>query len=577
MWTLPLFTNLFRLLDPNRPCALPTYSRSTILRVTLLLAGFFVGVGHATGEKEETTFAANCLDLVEEPLDHRWLERAHRSSSAEPLTEPVYRQAKLSAANWERLQQHPQFDSRRGENRKRIRELWRRHADRGSRAECRPRLSKTRSTLLTFDPRDAPANALRTRPKIALFAPGFGNGKLRSFDVTTDLNSTLANPAPILALAPMQDVTDLAFWRLISTYGGADLYFTEYFRVYATSNLDRNILKSITENPTGKPVIAQMIGNDIPSLVRTARELQQYPIAAVDLNLGCPAPVVYRKCAGGGLLRNPADVDAILGALRDAIKIRFTVKTRIGFDSPALFSELLAIFAKHSIDLLTVHGRTVKEMYRSEVHYDFIAQAVETVPCPVLANGNVYSARKAAEVLQTTGARGLMIGRGAIRNPWLFHQIRQYQAGQQLYVPKGCDVLAYVRALIRDRLLSNGSGRGPGSEDEKIHELPRRGRRADRRIPAPNPPRHQSLGFFCDLRSIFGSRPAHAAGAISVGPAPGRHYGRGAPIGCQPYRYGRSIGKAFGKWRTSRTALFSRRTSTMSKRTLTPGFFSRRR
>jgi tRNA-dihydrouridine synthase B len=257
----------------------------------------------------------------------------------------------------------------------------------------------------------------------------------------------LAGSSPLLALAPMQDVTDLAFWRLIAAYGGPDLYFTEYFRVYSTSHPDRNILKSITENPTGKPAIAQMIGNDIPSLVRTARELQQYPIAAVDLNLGCPAPVVYRKCAGGGLLRNPREVDSILGALREAIHIKFTVKTRIGFDSPALYSELLDVFARHSLDLLTVHGRTVQEMYRSEVHYDYIAQAVATLPCPVLANGNVYSAEKAAEVLKITGARGLMIGRGAIRNPWLFHQIRQYQRGESLYVPRGHDVLAYVRAL----------------------------------------------------------------------------------------------------------------------------------
>ena len=73
MWTLPLFQNLFRLLDPARPCALPTYSRSTMLRVTLLLAGFFVGAGHATGEKEETTIAANALELVSEPLDLKWL------------------------------------------------------------------------------------------------------------------------------------------------------------------------------------------------------------------------------------------------------------------------------------------------------------------------------------------------------------------------------------------------------------------------------------------------------------------------------------------------------------------------
>jgi nifR3 family TIM-barrel protein len=266
-------------------------------------------------------------------------------------------------------------------------------------------------------------------------------------DYRQQFEQMLAGPAPILALAPMQDVTDLPFLRLIATYGGADVYVTEYFRVYATSHLDKHILKSVTENPTGRPIIAQMIGNDIPSLVRTARELQQYPIAAVDLNLGCPAPVVYRKCAGGGLLRDPRQVDAILGALRDAVEIPFTVKTRLGFDSAEVFSELLPIFAKHSLDLLTVHARTVKEMYRSEVHYDFIARAVAALPCPVLANGNVYSAQKADEVLKATGARGLMIGRGVIRNPWLFRQIREHQRGEPLFVPRGVDELAYVRAL----------------------------------------------------------------------------------------------------------------------------------
>jgi tRNA-dihydrouridine synthase len=257
----------------------------------------------------------------------------------------------------------------------------------------------------------------------------------------------LAGSEPILALAPMQDVTDLPFWKLMATYGGADVYFTEYFRVHATSRPEKHIVKSVTENPTGRPVIAQMIGNDISSLVRTARELQAYPIVAVDLNLGCPAPVVYRKCAGGGLLREPARVDTILGALRDAVKIKFSVKTRLGFDSSEVFSELLPVFARHSLDLLTVHARTVKEMYRSEVHYEFIARAVAELPFPVLANGNVYSAQKAQEVLNMTGARGLMIGRGAIRNPWLFHQIRQHQRAETLFVPRGYDVLAYVRAL----------------------------------------------------------------------------------------------------------------------------------
>jgi tRNA U34 5-methylaminomethyl-2-thiouridine-forming methyltransferase MnmC len=109
MWTLPLFTNLFQLLDTQRPCALPTYSRSTILRVTLLLAGFFVGVGHATGEKEETTIAANDLSLIAEPLDLRWLDRARRSHRAEPMTGAIYKIAPLSDESWKKLQAHPQF------------------------------------------------------------------------------------------------------------------------------------------------------------------------------------------------------------------------------------------------------------------------------------------------------------------------------------------------------------------------------------------------------------------------------------------------------------------------------------
>jgi hypothetical protein len=109
MWTLSLFTNLFRALDPQRPCNLTTYSRSTMFRVTLLLAGFYLGRGVATGVKEETTVAANTLELIDAPLDRQWLERAGRSGSAEPLCEPVYSQSRLSAESWERLNRHPQF------------------------------------------------------------------------------------------------------------------------------------------------------------------------------------------------------------------------------------------------------------------------------------------------------------------------------------------------------------------------------------------------------------------------------------------------------------------------------------
>lgn len=268
-----------------------------------------------------------------------------------------------------------------------------------------------------------------------------------ALDPSAVFASQLRGPRPLLALAPMQDVTDRAFWGLMARYGGADVYFTEYFRVHGDSRPEKWILDSIIRNPTGRPAVAQVIGNDIEALVRTVRELQRHPVAAIDLNLGCPAPIVYRKCAGGGLLRDPQRVDRILGALREAVQVPFTVKTRIGFDEPRVFEELLPIFARHSLDLLTVHGRTVAEGYRSAVHYDFIARAVEAMPCPVLANGNVYSAAKAAEVLGQTGAHGLMIGRGAIRNPWIFDQIRQHQRGEPVHLPGGREVLAYVEAL----------------------------------------------------------------------------------------------------------------------------------
>jgi tRNA U34 5-methylaminomethyl-2-thiouridine-forming methyltransferase MnmC len=109
MWTVSLFANLLRRTDPERPCSLATFSRSTMARVAMLLGGWFVGAGHATGFKDETTVAASRLDLLNAPLDGRWLQRAERSDSAEPLREGLYRQQKLSAASLEELRQHPQF------------------------------------------------------------------------------------------------------------------------------------------------------------------------------------------------------------------------------------------------------------------------------------------------------------------------------------------------------------------------------------------------------------------------------------------------------------------------------------
>ncbi|MBL9217213.1 MAG: tRNA-dihydrouridine synthase family protein [Opitutaceae bacterium] len=275
----------------------------------------------------------------------------------------------------------------------------------------------------------------------------------------------------------MQDVTDLPFMRVVAHYGAPDYFFTEFFRVHAQSRPEKHIVRSIVENRTGRPVFAQLIGEEISHMVRTVKELLNYPIAGIDLNMGCPAPKIYKKNVGGGLLRDPAKIDELLGALRDACPGLFTVKMRIGFDSTENYERVLGLINQHGVDLLSVHGRTVKEGYRSDVHYDFIGVAARTVRCPVLANGNITSAAKAAAVLKETGAAGVMIGRHAIRNPWIFRQCREWftggsvsrptaalgaigsatAAGQEtsppkIFQPTLADVREYVSRLYRETL-----------------------------------------------------------------------------------------------------------------------------
>lgn len=257
----------------------------------------------------------------------------------------------------------------------------------------------------------------------------------------------LPSGRPALVLAPMQDVTDLPFMRVIARRGAPDWFVTEYFRVHPDSRLNKYILRSIIENQTGKPVFAQMIGRDLPHLIRSAKELAQYPIAGIDLNLGCPAPIVCRKDAGGGLLRSPETVNRLIGELRDAIPGRFTVKTRVGYTSAEEFPELLEIFRSHAIDGLTIHGRTVTERYQTPVHPDRVRAAVGSMPCPVIANGNVVDVETGLSYLSKTQAAGLMIGRGAIRNPWIFSQLKAAFESTESPSPTYRDLWEYVQEL----------------------------------------------------------------------------------------------------------------------------------
>ncbi|MDR1497137.1 MAG: tRNA-dihydrouridine synthase family protein [Puniceicoccales bacterium] len=257
---------------------------------------------------------------------------------------------------------------------------------------------------------------------------------------------------PWVVLAPMQDICSGRFMDIVARRGAPDWFVTEFFRVHETSVPDAGTLARFTQNDTGRPLFVQLIGEHVPRMAQVAALFSRFPVAGIELNLGCPAPQVFRKNVGGGLLRDLPRVDALLGAMRDAIPAGlFSVKTRIAFDDAGVAADTLGALVdginRHSVDLLTVHGRTVRGLYRSAVDYGAIAGAVRRARCPVMANGDISSAEKAAKVLETTGCAGLMVGRHAVRNPWIFRQIREHLAGSPVFQPRLADVRAYVDDL----------------------------------------------------------------------------------------------------------------------------------
>lgn len=292
----------------------------------------------------------------------------------------------------------------------------------------------------------------------------------------------------------MQDVTSLPYMRVVASCGPPDYFFTEYFRVHQHSRLEPGILRSITENDCGRPVFAQLIGERPDDLRRTVRDLIAHPVAGIDLNMGCPAPKVYKKNVGGGLLRDLADADRVLGVLREAVPGLFTVKMRVGFEDDARFGELLDLIEKHEVDLLSLHTRLVRDGYRGPARHAYGLRAVERLNCPVLLNGDVSSAARAMELLRETGAHGVMIGRAAIRNPWIFRQLRELQAGQPAHRPTLADVHRYLEQLYeafddpdipegkqvaRMKKFINFVGLGVDAEGQFLHQARRAKTRAE--------------------------------------------------------------------------------------------------
>jgi nifR3 family TIM-barrel protein len=254
-----------------------------------------------------------------------------------------------------------------------------------------------------------------------------------------------AKNSPVAALAPMRDVTTRAFCDLLLRYGEPDFYVTEFLSVHNASEINRSTVEMLENRSSERPIFVQLLGREPAAFARVARLLPQYGVAGIDVNFGCPAPKVHRKGAGGGLLNEPEAMGAILSEIRCSTILPVSAKIRIGVEDDSKFDQIIAVLAQHDLAHVAVHARTVRDLYREGVNYDYARRAKEALGCSVLANGDINSAQQAHAVVEQTGCDGVMIGRAALRNPFIFSQIRSCQSE---VLPKFSDIYLYIMQLV---------------------------------------------------------------------------------------------------------------------------------
>lgn len=250
-----------------------------------------------------------------------------------------------------------------------------------------------------------------------------------------------------LSLAPMQDVTDLALMRTLDRVGSLpDFFTTAYFRSTRSScELAEQNLRCLLENESGVPVVAQLAGSEAEPLVRDARYLLGLGAAGINLNAGCPSPLVNRHGAGAALLREPGRFLRVMLALREVVPPGlFSVKCRVGWESAAEFPVLLECLAAAQPDWVVVHGRSRRQLYGGVVDESAICMAVERLACPVLGNGDVTTLEQALDWLGRVCPAGVAIGRGAVRNPFLFRMLRGGAA------PDAGEMRRYFEVLVEE-------------------------------------------------------------------------------------------------------------------------------
>ena len=235
---------------------------------------------------------------------------------------------------------------------------------------------------------------------------------------------------PALILAPMEGVTDLTFRRLIRQIGGCGLTITEFV---PASGLGRNLEKIrqlVQFDSDERPVAVQLYGRDPATMADGARKVQDLGATILDLNMGCPSKRVCQHAGGSALMKDPDLARAIVVAMRNAVSIPFTVKMRSGWDGDHKNApELAYICQEEGADGIAVHWRTKEDKYSGERELDTIAEVKRRLSVPVVANGDIIDVKTALDTLEYTKCDGLMIGRGAIRDPWVFAKINAAQKG----------------------------------------------------------------------------------------------------------------------------------------------------
>ncbi len=232
-------------------------------------------------------------------------------------------------------------------------------------------------------------------------------------------------------LAPMEGVTDLPFRRLIRQVGGCGMTWTEFVPAASLAEEHRRALATAEIDPDERPVAIQIYGREPGLLADGARYAEDLGASVVDVNFGCPSKKVCAHSGGSALLREPVHARRIVAAVRAAVSVPFTVKMRAGWDPTSKNAPDIAwMCQEEGVDAVTVHWRTRADLYGGTRDAAIIAAVVDRVGIPVIANGDVVDAPTALALLADTGAAGVMIGRGAVRNPWVFREIEAALAGR---------------------------------------------------------------------------------------------------------------------------------------------------